>query len=100
MKELVESVKLAVAAYAGVLIGERLYLALSKKISKKELNPGCVYSHKKTGEPVVINPVIPGGLFEKPMVEFLVGNTNKRLQMSLGEFRDQFEYAQFSVRGE
>ena len=94
----IESVKLAGAAYVGIKLGERLCLMLSKAVSKKELNPGCVYLHRTTGETVVIDTVISGGLFKKPTVEFLVGN--KRLQMNLGEFLEQFEYAQYSVRGE
>lgn len=94
----IEAVKLAGAAYVGIKIGERLCLSLFKAVSKNELNPGCVYLHRTTGETVVIDTVISGGLFKKPMVEFLVGN--KRLQMNLGEFLEQFEYAQYSVRGE
>ena len=94
----IESVKLAGAAYVGVKLGERLCSSITKMISKKELEPGCVYLHEMTGETVIINSVISGGLFKKPMVEFLVGN--KRLQMELGEFLEQFEYAQYSVGGE
>ena len=94
----IESVKLAGAAYVGIKLGERLCSSLSKIISKKELEPGCVYLHRTTGETVVVDSVIPGGLFKKPMVEFLAGN--KRLQVELGEFMEQFEYAQYSVRGE
>jgi hypothetical protein len=100
MKKLttVEVFELAGAAYLGTLIGERLHLALSKKMSKKELTPGCVYLHEKTRETVIIVSVIPGGLLKKPMVEFLVGN--RKLQMNLGEFLEQFEYAQYRVGGE
>ena len=94
----IEAVKLAGAAYVGIKIGERLCSSLSKAVSKKELEPGCVYIHRTTGETVVINSVIPGGLFKKPRVEFLAGK--KRLQVELGEFLNQFEYAQYSVRGE
>ena len=94
----IESVKLAGAAYVGVKLGERLCLALSKMVSKKELKPGCVYLHSTTRETVIIDSVIPGGLFKKPMVEFLAGK--KRLQVELGEFLEQFEYAQYSVGGE
>ena len=94
----IESVKLAGAAYVGIKLGERLCSSLSKIISKKELEPGCVYLHRTTGETVVVDSVIPGGLFKKPMVEFLAGN--KRLQVELGECMEQFEYAQYSVRGE
>ena len=39
-----------------------------------------------------------GSSLKKPMVEFLAGR--KRLQVELGEFLDQFKYAQYSVRGE
>ena len=94
----IELVKLAGAAYVGIKIGERLGLVIGKAVIKKELNPGCVYLHRTTGETVIIDSVIPGGLFKKPMVEFLAGS--KRLQVELGEFRDQFKYAQYSVRGE
>ena len=96
----IESVKLAGAAYVGVKLGERLGSSLSKVIFKKELEPGCVYLHRRTGDTVIINSVISGGLFKKPMVEFLA--VNKRFQMELGEFLEQFEYAQYqySVRGE
>jgi hypothetical protein len=94
----IESVKLAGAAYVGVKLGERLYLALSKTVHKKELSPGCVYLHRTTRETVIIDSVIPGSLFKKPTVEFLA--KRKRLQVELGEFLKQFEYAQYSVRGE
>ena len=94
----IESVKLAGAAYVGIKLGERLCSSLSKMISKKELEPGCVYLHRTTREIVVINSVIPGSLFKKPMVEFLAGS--KRLQMNLDEFFEQFEYAQCRVKGE
>lgn len=94
----IESVKLAGAAYVGVKLGERLSLVIDKAVHKKELEPGCVYLHSKTRVAVVVDSVIPGGFFKKPMVEFLAGN--KRLQVELGEFLDQFEYAQYSVRGE
>ena len=94
----IESVKLAVAGYVGVKLGERLCRVIDKAVYKKELEPGCVYLHKTTREIVVVDSVIPGGLFKKPMVEFLAGR--KRLQVELGEFLDQFEYAQYSVRGE
>ena len=94
----IESVKLAGVAYVGVKLGERLSLVIDKAVHKKELEPGCVYLHSKTGVTVVVDSVIPGGLFKKPMVEFLAGR--KRLQVELGEFLDQFEYAQYSVRGE
>ena len=93
-----ESVKLAGAAYVGVKLGERLGLVIDKAVHKKELSPGCVYLHRTTRETVIIDSVIPGGLFKKPMVEFLAGK--KRLRVELGEFLDQFEYAQYSVRGE
>lgn len=93
-----ELVGLSVAAYLGTQVGERLYLAISKKMSKEELLPGCVYLHEKTRETVIIESVIPGGLFKKPVVEFLVGN--RKLQMNLGEFLEQFEYAQYRVGGE
>ena len=96
----IESVKLAGAAYVGIKLGERLCRVISKAVHKKELEPGCVYIHRTTGDTVVINSVISGGLFKKPMVEFLA--VNKRLQVELGEFLEQFEYAQYqySVRGE
>ena len=94
----VEAVKLAGAAYVGVRLGERLCLVIDRVVYKKELKPGCVYLHSTTRETVIIDSVIPGGLFKKPMVEFLAGR--KRLQVELGEFLDQFEYAQYSVRGE
>lgn len=94
----IESVKLAGAVYVGVKLGERLILILEKAVHKKGLEPGCVYLHSKTGARVVVDSVIPGGLFKKPMVEFLAGK--ERLQVELGEFLEQFEYAQYSVRGE
>jgi hypothetical protein len=94
----IELVGLAGTAYVGGKLGERLGLVFSKMISKKELEPGCVYLHGTTGDTVVINSVIPGSLFKKPMVEFLAGS--KRLQMNLDEFKEQFEYAQYNVRGE
>ncbi len=94
----IELVKLAGAACVGMKLGERLCSSLSKMVFKKELEPGCVYLHRTTGDTVVINSVISGSLFKKPMVEFLAGK--KRLQVELGEFMEQFEYAQYSVRGE
>ena len=94
----IESVKLAGAAYVGVKLGERLGLVIDKAVHKKELKPGCVYLHSTTRETVIIDSVIPGGLFKKPRVEFLAGK--KRFQVELGEFLNQFKYAQYSVRGE
>ena len=94
----IELVGLAGAAYVGLELGERLGLVIGKAVIKEELNPGCVFLHRTTRETVIIDSVIPGGLFKKPMVEFLAGR--KRLQVELGEFLDQFEYAQYSVRGE
>ena len=94
----IDSVKLAGAAYVGVKLGERLCLVIDKAVYGKNLNPGCVYLHRTTREAVVIVSMISGGLFKKPMVEFLAGK--KRLQVELGEFLEQFEYAQYSVGGE
>ena len=84
----IELVGLAGAACVGIKLGERLGLVIGKAVYKKELNPGCVYLHRTTGETVVVDSVIPGGLFKKPMVEFLAGR--KRLQVELGEFLEQF----------
>ena len=96
---IIEVVVLAAGGfYVGANLGERLCLVIDKVVHKKELEPGCVYFHRTTRETVVIDSVIPGGLFKKSRVEFLAGN--KRLQVELGEFFEQFKYAQYSVRGE
>lgn len=96
----IESVKLAGAAYVGVKLGERLCLVIDKMIHRNELYHGCVYFHRMTGKKVVIESMISGGLFKKPMVKFSIGNKELQLQMNLGDFLKQFQYAQYNVRGE
>ena len=97
----IELVGLAAGAfYVGINLGERLCSVIDKVMYRKELYHGCVYFHRMTREEVVIVSMISGGLFKKPMVKFLVGNKGLQLQMNLGEFLKQFQYAQYNMRGE
>ena len=97
----IELVVLAAGAlYIGAKLGERLCLAIDKVMYRSELYHGCVYLHRMTGEKVVLESMISGGLFKKPMVKFSMGDKGSQIQMNLGEFWKQFKYAQYSVRGE
>ena len=90
---IIELVGLAAGAlYVGVKIGERLCLVIDKVMYKKELYHGCVYLHRMTGEKVILESMISGGLFKKPMVKFSIGDKGLQIQMNLGEFWKQFKY--------
>ena len=90
---IIELVGLAAGAfYVGVNLGERLCLVIDKVMYRNQLYHGCVYFHRTTGKKVVIESMISGGLFKKPMVKFSVGNKGLQLQMNLGEFLKQFVY--------
>lgn len=84
----------AVSLYVGAKIGERLGLVIDRVMYRNELYHGCVYLHRMTGEKVVLESMISGGLFKKPMVKFSIGDKGLQIQMNLGEFLKQFKYAQ------
>ena len=81
------------ALYIGAKLGERLCLAIDRMTYRNELYHGCVYLHRITGEKVVLESMISGGLFKKPMVKFSIGDKGLQIQMNLGEFLKQFKYA-------